>query len=256
MMNQESESHFTIHHLAPNFFVILVAVVGLCLPSSSFAQMTTNEVFVLGTLYKRHEAVPGYDLAALQRTILAIKADVLVLDVTPSELEEQKVVSSKVEYSVVIFPLVRDGPFRVYAGEPVEPMFSEIVQSLIGANKELEKTNPGARAIIKRYNESTYEALSQIWLSPADVNSEVTERIISGKKALEERLVGVVETNAWKRWNHYAVSVVLQAVQKNPGKRILVITGIENCPGIRGELRDNKTIKLIDMEPWLRSNVK
>jgi len=255
-MNQESESHFTIRHLAPNFFVILVAVVGLCLPSSSFAHMANNEVFVLGTLYKRHEAVPGYDLAALQRMILAIKADVLVLDVSPTELEEQKVVPSKVEYSGVIFPLVREGQFRVYAGEPAEPMFSEIVQALIGANKELEKTNPGARAIIKRYNESTYEALNKIWLSPADVNSEVTERIISGKKALEERLVGTVETDAWKRWNHHAVSVVLRAVKENPGKRVLVITGIENCPGIRGELRGNKTINLIEMEPWLRSNVK
>jgi hypothetical protein len=49
------------------------------------------QVFVVATLYKRHESVPAYDLATLRKVILAIKPEVLVLDITPDELKNEKV---------------------------------------------------------------------------------------------------------------------------------------------------------------------
>ena len=94
-----------------------------------------SQVFVLGTLYKRHEAVPRYDLAALRRTISAIQPDALVLDVTPRELATRKVWPGKIEYPGVVFPLIDAGRYRVYAAEPDEPMFTEIVQSIVEANQ-------------------------------------------------------------------------------------------------------------------------
>ena len=46
-----------------------------------------------------------------------------------------------------------------------------------------------------------------------------------------------------------------QVIRENPGGRILLITGIENCPNIRTELRRNKKVNLIEMETWLRANM-
>jgi hypothetical protein len=64
------------------------------------------EVFVISTLYKRHETMPAYGFAELRDLILKIDPDVFVLDVTPKEIREQKVWVGKVEYPEVIFPLI------------------------------------------------------------------------------------------------------------------------------------------------------
>jgi hypothetical protein len=238
------------------FSLALLGVASSAISMASSSNADNHELFVLGTLYKRHETVPAYDLAALKKTIVAIRPEVLVLDVSPSELAEQKVHPGKIEYPGVIFPLVRGGRYRVYAGEPAEPMFTEIVQALDGANRRLTQDTPENRATIQKYSDATYEALATIWVSPADVNNEVTERMLGGKQALESRLVGAVHRDSWARWNRHAVEVALRAVRENPGKRVLMITGIENCAGVRKHLRRQNSINLVDMEPWLRANVK
>jgi len=234
----------------------LLVVASCAMPMASSSNADNQELFVLGTLYKRHEIVPAYDLAVLKKTIVAIRPDVLVLDVSPSELAEQKVHPSKIEYPGVIFPLVRAGRYRVYAGEPAEPMFTEIVQALGSANTQLNKDKPDDRITIQEFSDATYEALAKIWVSPADVNSAVTERVLGGKQALEARLLGAVHSDSWARWNGHAVEVALRAVRENPGKRVLMITGIENCAGVREHLRRQNSVNLVDMERWLHANVK
>ena len=52
---------------------------------------TSAEVYVLGTLYKRHESVPIYSLEVLRKIVEQIRPDVLVLDCTPSEVRAQRV---------------------------------------------------------------------------------------------------------------------------------------------------------------------
>ncbi|MEW6736232.1 MAG: hypothetical protein AB1489_33370 [Acidobacteriota bacterium] len=231
--------------------ISIVAITFLC--ASTHA--ADGEVFVLGTLYKKHETVAVYDLPTLRKTILAIKPDVLVLDVTPTELKEEKVFPSKIEYTGVVFPLMKEGKYRVYAAEPAEPMFSELSQSASKLYKAmLEK--PDAAMTMKRYQESTYETLKAIWQSPADVNSAVTDRILAGMKTLEGKLVGPAFVEGQKQWDQHMVSVVLRAVQENRGKRVLMLVGIENCHQIRDELRHNPTINLVDTEQWLRANTQ
>ena len=39
-----------------------------------------------------------------------------------------------------------------------------------------------------------------------------------------------------------------------PGKRVLVLVGIDNCYMIRGELSRNSIANLVDIEQWLRAN--
>ena len=48
----------------------------------------------------------------------------IVTDCTPTEIREQKVHASKIEYPQVIFPLVQQHGYRVYAGEPDEPFIT------------------------------------------------------------------------------------------------------------------------------------
>jgi len=98
--------------------VLLAAMMGLSPLRSARGGDKSGELFVLATIYAWHKSVAVYDLPALRKIILAIDPEVLVLDVTPSELKEWKVWPGKVEYTEVVFPLVRNGRYRLYPAEP------------------------------------------------------------------------------------------------------------------------------------------
>ena len=230
--------------------VLMIVTTVFSLP----ARAAKSEVFVLATLYKRHESVAVYDLPTLRRIILAVKPEAVVLDVNPNELKEQKVHASKIEYPNVIFPLVKSENYLAYAAEPAEPMFTEIVRAGTKAFGQFEKDSPEKSAAMKRYTADLYEALKFSWQPPADVNGALTDKLVSGKQALEVKFIEVFDENE-RRWNQHTTDVVLRAVKENPNKRVLVLIGIENCYWVRDALRNNKKINLIDMEQWLRTNL-
>lgn len=237
--------------LASFLWVLAITSIFLC-PNVNAAKA---EVFVVGTLYSRHKTVPTYDLATLRRIILAIKPDVVVLDVNPDELKQEKVHESKIEYSGVIFPLLKSEKYRAYPAEPRQPMFDEIVQSVSKGFEQFEKQNPDKSAVMKQYHKSLYEALKISWQTPADVNGAMTDRVLSGKEAIQERFVREYEVGQ-RRWNQNTTDMVLRAVKENPNKRILLLYGIDNCYWVRNALRQNKNINLIDIEQWLQVNLK
>lgn len=214
------------------------------------------QVFVLGTLYKRHETVPAYDVKAVARIIEAIRPDVVVLDVNPTELAERKVFPGKVEYTQAIFPYLEKNKTKAYAGEAAEPEFSRIVQAVIKAREDQKKANPDGAAAMDAYRKATFEALTSRWKSPADVNGAASERVVAGMKSYEAWMIGPVEEETSHRWDAVSTEMVLRAVKENPGKRVLQITGIENLPLVRANLRASGAVELVDMEAWLRANVR
>lgn len=230
-------------------FWAIIMISALCPPV--FA--AKNEVFVVGTLYKRHETVAVYDLQTLRRIILAIKPDVLVLDVTPDELRLEKVHASKIEYPNVIFPLVKSENYRAYAAEPAEPLFSEIVHSVSRGFQIFEKENSDGAAAMKLFTASLFETLKLSWKTPADVNSALTDKALSAKEALRDNFVAEYK-NGQRRWNQHTTDAILRAVKENPKKRVLVLLGIENCYWVRNAIRSNPKVNLIDLENWLRTN--
>lgn len=212
-----------------------------------------TQLFIVGTLYKRHESIPAYDLAALRRTIEAIAPDAVVLDVTPDELRTRKVHASKIEYPGVIFPLLDSARYAAFPAEPPEPMFSEIVQQTIAEHRSFEEKRAPDAAAMKQFTEAMFTALAATWQSPADVNSAATDRVFAGKRALQARLMGPAETDGWNRWNQHTADVALRAAREHRGKRVLVLVGIENRYWLNEHLRGAPGIELVDVEAWLRT---
>jgi hypothetical protein len=236
----------------------LVLAVLPCLPLSTPAAPPKTEVFVLGTLYKRHETTKAYDLYALRRIVVAIKPDVFVLDCTPREVQTQTVHASKIEYPGVIFPVINEGKpegkYAVYPAEPDEPMFTEIVQVVSAAHTAFEKNSPEQSAALKAYVTATYAALALSWQSAADTQDETTAAVLAGKKALEHRFIGKVSEEGQYRWDRHWTDRILDAVAKHPGARILAVTGIENRPWIVDALRRDPRVTVVDMPAWIRDH--
>ncbi len=232
-----------------NGAAVLAITALLVAPQPSAAQ---SDVYVVATLYRRHQTTPSYDHATLRRIITRINPEVVVLDVSPRELREQTVHPSKAEYPDVIFPLVKERGWRAYAGEPDEPVFTEVVQQLGKALKAFPEEQPDVARADRAYDEATWAALAQLWKSPADVNGAVTTRMLGARRAYQDAVAGPVVADAWRRWNEHAVTMVQLAAKENPGKRILVLIGVENTAALRASLADKPGTRLVDMEQWLR----
>ena len=231
----------------PILFPILIAAF-----ASTATAAPSTQIFVLGTLYTRHQSIPAYDLDALRRTVLAIGPDVLVVDCTPSEIREQKVHASKVEYPQVIFPLVQQHDYRVYAAEPDEPLFTQIVQPLAQARSAFAKAQPDQARTLEEYDRATWRALALYWKSPADAHDATTGLALAGRKALDTSVYGDLQAQANTRWIEHWVRIVRQAAAENPGKKILAVAGIDNREEIERELRGDPALTVVDMAKWLR----
>lgn len=238
--------------IMPAILILFVVFFISALPVTLSPGKNESEVFVLATLYSRHKTTPVYGIDTLQRLIKAIDPDVFVLDVTPAELQAQQVHVSKIEYPGAIFPLINDVKRPVYPAEPAEPVFTEIVNDVIKAHKDFRETQPVAAKAADQFNAGIFEALKASWLTPADVNGKVTDKALAGKRALMDKLVGPVDADGALRWTTNIVEVTLRAAREHPGKRVLVLIGVENCHGVRALLGQQNGIRLIDVEQWLR----
>lgn len=211
-------------------------------------------VFIVGTLYRRHETVPAYDLATIRRIVLAVDPQVLVVDCTPQEVRDRTVHASKIEYAQVVFPLMQERQYKVYPAEPDEPLFTEIVQAGAGALQTFQRTKPQESAALQDYVKATYAALSVHWQSPADVQDTLTGHLLAAKVALHGRLTGTADLST--RWNQHWTDTILKAAAENPGARVLALTGIENRAWIVDALQRSGQVDLVDMPSWLKSTLR
>lgn len=228
--------------------ILLPVILGCGTAAQAWA---ANEVFLLGTLYKRHEQVPSYNVDALVRIVEKVAPDVLVLDVTPDELRKRAVHASKIEYTNGLFPLMEKRQFISYPAEPAEPMFSEIVEGLKGRLQQFEREQPALSANFKRTEKNMYAVLAKHWTSAARVQDDVTGEMIDSAARLQGEIVGPVMKDADERWDRHTADMVLRAVREHPGKRVLVLTGIRNRPLVQRHLQADSSIKLVDMPAWL-----
>lgn len=211
------------------------------------------EVFIVSTLYRRHAEVPAYGHDSLRAIIERIRPTAVVLDVSPRELRDQAVHPGKAEYPQVIFPYVRERGLRAYAGEPDEPVFSEVVQRLGRSLTAFRAEDSATAQADAEHERATWAALARAWRSPADVNGELTDQLLAARRAYQDRVAGPEVAGAWRTWNDHAVAVVRRAAVENPGGRVLVLIGVENAAIIRPALGRFPELTLVDVEGWLRA---
>lgn len=212
-----------------------------------------NDVYVIGTLYKRHADVPAFSTDVLRRVIADIKPQVLVLDVTPNELRDRRVHPSKIEYPQAIFPFVEEAKLPTYAAEPDEPLFTSIQDEIRAIFKRSNAANPAQQSTLDAHSKATYEALKLHWQSAADVQDALTGTALTAKERLADTLTpGMAKIG--EDWDRHTADVAVRAAKEHPGKRVLVLTGLQNRPLVLANLKAAKGINLVDMETWLRAN--
>lgn len=85
------------------------------------------------------------------------------------------------------------------------------------------------------------------------MNSTWTDDLFAVKHAYQHRLHGPAEKKGWEGWNSFFLDQIVAAAAANPGKRIVVIVGVEHCYWLRGHLHDSAGIELLDTASLLRT---
>ena len=207
-------------------------------------KMIKTEVIVLSTLHQFHDSVKRYDFAKLSEIIESLAPDVLAVEVTPSDLEQRKEQKIKQEYQKSVFPLLERHNFVVISLEPAEPKFSELIK--LKCESEAQEIDAEKGEAFGNYVSALLKLLLKTWDSPAAVNSPLTDSLFASKHALQNEIYGAKEQRSWDGWNQYFLDVILQTVQNCPGKRLLILVGVEPGYWLRKRLKKYGEVNLLD----------
>ena len=121
-------------------------------------------------------------------------------------------------------------------------ILSEIIEALAPDVLAVELT-PSDLKQHKEQKVKLFDALLQIWDSPAAVNSPLTDSLFSVKHALQNEFWG---EDGWDAWNQHFLDVILQAAQDHAGQRLLVLVGAEHGYWLRHKLKGVGMVDLLD----------
>lgn len=220
-------------------------------PVPSFGK-DKSEVLVLGTLHQFHETTSGYSFADLSRIVETIKPDILATELTPEALENRSEQKTKQEYQRSIFPLMEKHGYLAVPMEPAEPVYSKFVGMLRESNTELREKFPQKSEAFSVYSNQLYEYLFAKWTSAAAVNSPETDALFEVKHKFQNALFGQKEEAAWNGWNSHFLKQILAAAKQHPGKRILVLVGVEHTYWLRKELKASKDVRYVSVSRYLK----
>lgn len=187
-----------------------------------------TKVAVLGTLAEFHREPIPYDLAALLALVEEVNPDLLCLDLTPDQWQEQDFEGLPPEYQEALLPLAHQTDIVVVpigGGQPVPtPEAAGWRGRTIGWLRErlatLQRTAPGPAAINQgwRHELANYLYHASNWLAG--------EEIEEATRAHTDQLT----------------QAVLETAHRDPGTRILVVVNVQHCHHIRERLRGYEDI--------------
>lgn len=234
-----------------NKLFLLSFIVCLFSAVSAFSQNSKKpEVFILSTLHQFHAQSKFYSFEKLSEIVEKFNPDLIAVELTRKDLETRKEQKTKQEYQKSIFPLA--GKYKLVPLEPAEPKFSELVNFIISANKELNEKSPEKAEAFSVYSDALYDYLFKKWDSPLSVNSGETDALFEVKHKFQETLFGEKEEKGWEGWNQHFLDVILETAKENPGKKILVTVGVEHGYWLRKHLKESAAVKLLKPEDVLK----
>jgi len=187
-----------------------------------------TRIAVLGTLTEFHADPLPYDLKSLVDLVAGINPDLLCLDMTLTQWQQQDFSRLPSEYREALLPLAAQTDMVVVpiGGEQAMPRATAVgwrnvlisgVRKLLGW---LQATAP------------IPDAINQGW------RHELANLLYS----LARYLAGEAANHAYHTHIEQLTQAALQAAAHNPGNRLLVVTNIQYCHHIRPRLRQQPAI--------------
>jgi len=214
--------------------------------------MDTTIVIILGVLHSFHNSVPSYSLEKLESALHKIKPDIILAELTQSEIDSAKSQTFKIEYGIIL-PYAKKNKISVLGLDPEEPLFSKMVDPYIKNQKDFPKKFPLESKTQDVFQSQLFDFLiKEHWVSISKTQSDTTNDMFKLKHRFQEELMGIEEKNGWNSFNQYYSDKISEVAKKSPGKTILVTIGIEHVYWLKEKLSSNSKLKIADTESLLK----
>lgn len=185
-------------------------------------------IAVLGTLAEFHQGPIPYDLEALVNLVADINPDLLCLDMTLEQWQQQDFSHLPPEYSQALLPLAAQ---------------TDIVVVPVGGQQTLRKAAaPGWRGILITWARRLLGWIQSGAPGPDALNQGWRHDWANNLYSLTRRLAGEGVNQAYHGHIEQVSQAVLAVAENNPGNRILVVTNIQYCHHIRPQLHQQPGI--------------
>jgi hypothetical protein len=190
----------------------------------------TTHVAVLGTLAEFHPSAIPYDMQALVDLVIDVHPDLLCLDISPEQWRRGDFIDLPLEYREALLPLAGQSNIVVVpvGGDGAEETALTGWQGrLVGWLRDqlaaLQRSAPGLDAINRGWRHDLGNLIYHLVtvLSPGE-----------GQRRRAEHLATLRDR-------------VMQAAQRDPGARILVVVNIQYCHLLRPELQKYPDIDVV-----------
>jgi hypothetical protein len=197
-------------------------------------------IVILPTLHQLHGQVANYDFDDLRETLERLQPDVLVVELTPSDLSSRTEQTTKVEYQQVIFPYVDRNEVPMVAMEPSQPLFDQIVKPYAENARRVAEEHPEAVEAFQQYLELFYARISDDHItSVRDLISPKFEELARLKHEYQEAVFGEGERAGWSAWNRHFLETIVRVYSDDPSRRVVVVVGYEHHYWLKEALLGN-----------------
>jgi hypothetical protein len=182
-----------------------------------------TQIAVLGTLAEFHRNPLPYDLTALVDLVAKINPDLLCLDISLEQWQQQDFSSLPAEYSEALLPLANQ---------------TDIVVVPIGGSQSMPQATAVAwRGVLIGWARKLLAWMQSSAPGPDAINQGWRHELGNVLYGVARKLAG----NAVEHTYHAHIEQLSQAArhvaENNPGSRILVVTNIQYCHHIRPQLQ-------------------
>lgn len=182
-----------------------------------------TQIAVLGTLAEFHQDPLPYDLSALVQLVANIEPDLLCLDISPEQWQQQDFDELPAEYSVALIPLAAK---------------TDLVVVPIGSARKMPRaTAVGWRGWLIQQARWLLGRIQSTAAGPDAVNRGWRHDVGNWLYDVSRRLAGPAIEQAHREHIEHLSAAVLRTAADNPGNRILVVTNIQYCHHVRPQLK-------------------
>ena len=193
--------------------------------------MERTKVAVLGTLAEFHREPIPYDLAALIQLVADLGPDLLCLDMTPDQWQQGDFSDLPPEYREALLPLAYQTDI--------------VVAPIARENPPEEPTAGGWRgrmiAVFRRW----LATIQRTAPGPAAVNQGWRHEVANLLYHLIATLAGGQAFQETQTHRNHLIQQVLALVERDPGRRVLVVVNVRHCHHIRPALRQYSEVQVV-----------
>ena len=196
--------------------------------------MTVKErtrIAILGTLIEFHRKPIPYDISALMELVAGINPDLLCLDITPRQWQEQDFDDLPREYQEALLPLAHQ---------------TDIVVVPIGGGWPMLRQNAGGlRSETIRWLRKRIMSIQRTAPGPDAINQGWRHHLANLLYIASRRLAGGNVERETRKQTDQLTQAVLEVARRDPRARVLVVVNIQHCHIIREQLRTYDEVEVV-----------